>query len=136
MEWLNLAIECVTKKYVTFEGRANRAEYWGFTLLVTLVSLVLGVILGVILGIFSVNSDHPDLWVIIGYVVSGLTSVAILCPSLAVGVRRMHDLGKGGGWIFISLIPLIGPVWYLVLTLLHGERQENRFGAVPATTIR
>ncbi|MDE5843283.1 MAG: DUF805 domain-containing protein, partial [Muribaculaceae bacterium] len=48
--------------------------------------------------------------------------------SLALAWRRMHDIGKGGGWYFITLIPLIGTIWYLVLTLTPGEPYPNRFG--------
>lgn len=131
MEWLNLAIECVTKKYVTFEGRANRAEFWGFVLLTGVIGGVLNIIFSVLMGITG-----SSVVAIINYIVTGLYSLAILCPSVAVGVRRMHDLGKGGGWIFIALIPIVGAIWYLVLAARHGEKQENRFGAVPATTVR
>jgi uncharacterized membrane protein YhaH (DUF805 family) len=60
-----------------------------------------------------------------------LYSVAILVPSLAVLVRRLHDVGKGGGWICISFIPLIGMIWLLVLMCQNSEPDSNRFGQNP-----
>ncbi len=58
-------------------------------------------------------------------------SLAVLLPSLAVSVRRLHDIGKGGGWIFINLVPVIGSIWYIILTVLPSQRGYNRFGAQP-----
>lgn len=54
--------------------------------------------------------------------------LGLLVPTLAVSVRRLHDIGKGGGWIFINLIPLIGSIWFLVLLIKEGEKVANRFG--------
>lgn len=133
MGWLRLAVECITKNYVNFDGRANRAEYWGFELLMFLVMFALSTTIGIVAGLLGASNTGL---LVLSYVVIGLFSVAMLCPAIAVGVRRLHDIGKGGGWIFISFIPIIGGIWFLVLTLLHGERSENRFGQIPATTIR
>ncbi|CQB85961.1 Inner membrane protein yhaI [Chlamydia trachomatis] len=55
-------------------------------------------------------------------------SLALLIPSIAVTVRRLHDLGKGGGWIFISAIPILGGIILLILMICKGEPQTNRFG--------
>lgn len=54
--------------------------------------------------------------------------LGLLVPTLAVSVRRLHDIGKGGEWIFINLIPLIGSIWFLILLIKEGEKVANRFG--------
>lgn len=65
------------------------------------------------------------------YTVMSIYSLAILLPSLAVSVRRLHDTGRGGGWIFISLVPIIGGIWYFILTVLPSQPGPNRFGEEP-----
>ena len=60
-----------------------------------------------------------------------LYTLAIIIPSLAVAVRRLHDTGKSGWWIFISLIPLIGGIWLLVLLVTDSQPGENQYGPSP-----
>jgi uncharacterized membrane protein YhaH (DUF805 family) len=56
-----------------------------------------------------------------------IVMLVLLIPSLAVSVRRMHDIGKAGGWIFINLIPLIGAIWFIILAIKDSEPGANRF---------
>lgn len=72
------------------------------------------------------NSDNSD-----KYSRNYFGSGSVIKEKLAVSVRRLHDIGKGGGWIFISLVPLIGGIWYLVLMLLPSQPGGNRFGSQP-----
>lgn len=109
-------------KYATFSGRASRSEYWYFYLFNVIIYAVLYAI-----GGFDPTNMPGWLTGILG-----IYSVATILPNLAVAVRRLHDTGRGGGWIFITLIPLIGAIWYLVLMLLPSQDTENRFGNVPA----
>ncbi len=113
--------QVVTGKYADFTGRADRKEYWLFVLAMIVISLVL--------GLFTTLFAKVKLLYILFAVLSGAVSLALLIPSLAVTVRRLHDIGKGGGWIFISLIPFIGAIWLLILVIMKGEPGENRFGA-------
>lgn len=106
----------VMKKYATFSGRARRKEYWMFT-------LINAIIYGVLIGASMVLFDN--------YLLGIIYDLAILIPALAVSVRRLHDINKSGFWIFISFIPLIGGIWFLVLTCTEGTPGENRFGANP-----
>ncbi|MDP3125664.1 MAG: DUF805 domain-containing protein, partial [Thiobacillus sp.] len=62
---------------------------------------------------------------------SGLYSLAILIPSLAVTVRRLHDTGRTGWWLLIGLIPLIGAIVLLVFMLLDSQPGDNEYGASP-----
>ena len=56
-----------------------------------------------------------------------IVMLALIIPSLAVSVRRMHDIGKAGGWILVNLIPLIGLIWFILLAIKYSEPCANRF---------
>lgn len=99
------AIKICFSKYADFKGRAPRAEYWWFFLL----SFILGCI--------------P--------IVNFIAILVLLIPSLAVAWRRLHDIGKGGGWYFLGLIPIVGGIILLVWYCTEGEKHPNRFGPNP-----
>ena len=111
MEWF---LKC-WRQYADFSGRARRQEYWTFTLFNCICMLVLTFIDTLI--------EVP--------VFSTLYSLAVLVPSLAVCVRRLHDVGKSGWMYFICLIPLVGAIWLLVLFCTEGERAANNWGPDP-----
>jgi uncharacterized membrane protein YhaH (DUF805 family) len=114
----------VWKQYAVFRGRARRKEYWMFLLIYWLTLLVA---YGLSFALTSVSS-------ILGGIISsliGLYSLALLVPSIAVLVRRLHDVGKGGGWIFIYFVPVVGIFWLLILLVTDSEIGENRFGPNP-----
>lgn len=117
------AVVTALQQYAVFTGRASRSEYWYFVLFNFIVSMVLGAIGA---GIASLAGTAA--WI---SVLSWIWSLAMLVPSLAISVRRMHDIGKGGGWIFISLIPLVGAIWFIVLCCQPSEAGPNRFGNQP-----
>ncbi|MCJ1676986.1 DUF805 domain-containing protein [Streptomyces sp. APSN-46.1] len=106
----------VLKKYATFSGRARRQEYWMYTLFNVGIIIVLAIL-------DAVLSTGPLL--------VGIYVLAVFLPSLAVTVRRLHDLGKSGWWYFISLVPFIGGIWLLVLTATAGQQQPNEYGPDP-----
>lgn len=112
----------VLKNYATFSGRARRKEYWMFFLSNVLISLGLGV-LDVVAGTYSVEYETG--------LFSGLYSLLVLIPSIAVSVRRLHDTNRSGWWIVISLIPIIGVLVLFVFTCLDSQPGTNRFGANP-----
>lgn len=112
--------EIVTDKYAMFKGRAGKAEFWQYVLVYVIISLVFYLIVTAF-GSVKVLS-------ILFQILNAIVGLALLVPSLAVSVRRMHDIGKGGGWIFINLIPIIGFIWYIVLAVKDGEPEANRFG--------
>ncbi|MCZ6830741.1 MAG: DUF805 domain-containing protein [Gammaproteobacteria bacterium] len=106
----------VLKDYAVFSGRAQRAEYWMFLLFNSIIGLVLGFIEGVIAGTG---------------IISGLYALAILIPSLAVLVRRLHDTGRSGWWFLIVFLPIIGYIVLLVFLVLDSQPEENRYGPNP-----
>jgi uncharacterized membrane protein YhaH (DUF805 family) len=112
----------VLKKYAVFSGRARRKEFWMFVLfnvIFSLVAALLDRLLGTRVG------ETGSGWISILY------SLAVLIPSLAVAIRRLHDVGKSGWWLLISLVPLIGAIWLLVLYIRDGQPGENQYGPNP-----
>lgn len=128
IEWYKIT---VFENYANFSGRARRTEYWYFRLLSTL-SLFVFVALGILL--FAISGDGA-LAFSIAIGLFFLYSILILIPSLAVTVRRMHDIGKSGWTIFVAFIPLAGPIWFLVLLVTEGNYGENYYGLDPKATI-
>ena len=118
---MNWYIEAL-KKYAVFSGRSQRKEYWFFVLFSLIVTLVLSLVDSSV-GLFDVEAGVGLL--------SGLYSLAVLVPSIAVGVRRLHDTGRSGWWLLISLVPLIGVIVLIVLMALDSEPGDNRFGPNP-----
>ncbi|MEA2078171.1 MAG: DUF805 domain-containing protein [Candidatus Marinimicrobia bacterium] len=117
------------KKYVVFSGRASRKAYWMFVLFYILFGW-----LAIMLDRMFGTPGVVDIDVVGGYgngPIYGLYSLVLLLPSLAILVRRLHDIGKHGGWIFISLIPIIGWIWILVLLLREGDLMQNMYGPIP-----
>ena len=105
----------VLKNYAGFSGRARRAEYWQFTLF-NIIALVACFVID--LAIHS-----PILY--------ALYALAVLVPSLAVAVRRLHDTDRSGWWLLLGLIPLVGGIVLLVFVCLEGTRGNNKYGADP-----
>ena len=117
----------VLKKYAVFDGRAQRAEYWYFVLFNTIISILLS-ILGKAIGVFNMTIGTVGNEI---NILSIIYSLAVLVPGLAVAVRRLHDVGKSGWMVLINLIPLIGQIWILVLTIRDSTPGENKYGPNP-----
>ena len=116
------------KKYATFSGRARRKEYWMFFLF----NLIAGLVIGLIDRLLGTQYPVSFRTVVVNYgVISSIYSLLMILPGLAVTVRRLHDVDKSGGWIFISLVPAIGGIWLLILMLIEGTKGANRFGSDP-----
>ena len=118
MNWYLQAL----KQYAVFKGRARRKEYWFFALFNLIVSVVLTVV------DYMTGSLDPELGV---GLLSGIYSLAILIPSLAVTVRRLHDTDRTGWWVLIAFIPFIGAIVLLVFMLLDSQPGDNRYGPNP-----
>jgi uncharacterized membrane protein YhaH (DUF805 family) len=112
----------VLKKYAVFDGRARRMEYWMFILFNIIITVVLALI-DYLTGTFSPRAGVGLL--------GGLYALAVLIPSLAVTVRRLHDIGRTGWWILIGLIPVIGGIVLLIFMVLDSESGPNEYGPNP-----
>lgn len=106
------AIKLFFQNYANFTGRASRSEYWWFFLFNFIVSFVLGLI--------------P----MIGWIASGIYSLAMLIGGLSLFVRRLHDTGRSWPYMFIALIPLAGPI-ILLVWLCQASGGDNRWGTGP-----
>ncbi|MFJ3909142.1 uncharacterized membrane protein YhaH (DUF805 family) [Streptomyces sp. 2132.2] len=106
----------VLKKYAVFSGRARRQEYWMFFLFNLGAAIILAIVDGAL-------GTYPLLY--------GIYALAVLLPSLAVAIRRLHDTGKSGWWLLIALVPLIGGIWLIVLMATEGQAQPNEYGPNP-----
>ncbi|AJE48999.1 DUF805 domain-containing protein [Celeribacter indicus] len=116
------AIRSCFEKYVTFSGRARRAEYWWWALFVMIGSLILGGVDTIFFGVPEITGPT-----------AGLFSLLTFLPGLAVWVRRLHDVGRSGWWVFLIVIPLIGWIVLLVWAASRGDQGANRYGADPVT---
>ena len=96
--------------YANFKGRASRSEYWRFY----------GITI-VIAGIFNVLSALVGL-------ISIVYNLAILLPSIGLAARRLHDIGKSGWMLLISLIPF-GIIYVIYLLAQKGDEGDNQYGS-------
>lgn len=111
------------KKYADFSGRARRKEFWVFNIF-NMVFLVGATILDLILSSLLSNDQFIP-------IISVVFSLFIVVPSLAVTVRRLHDIGKSGIWILVQVIPYIGPILLLILMAIDSQRGDNQYGPNP-----
>ncbi len=112
----------VLRQYADFSGRARRTEYWMFVLF----NLIFGIIAIILDNV--VGTANPTLGYGIFY---GLYTLVVFIPGLAVTVRRLHDIGKSGWMFLIVLIPLLGPIWLLVLLATDSQQGTNKWGHNP-----
>ena len=109
------------QKYADFSGRAPRAEYWWFYLMV-IIGYFVASILDSIVGTGGILGPYGVLTMVV--------ALGLLLPLIAAGVRRLHDTDRSGWWLLIAIIPLIGLV-LLYFLVSEGTKGDNRFGANP-----
>ena len=110
------------ENYANFSGRSRRQEYRLFALfwIVTVI---------IISGTANLLEDYLDFeW---APTTVGIFALITLIPWLALNVRRLHDTGKSGGYLFINLIPIVGRIWYIVLMASAGNNFSNKYGPDP-----
>ncbi len=123
------------RRYAEFGGRSQRAEYWYFSLFLFLVSVIMTAIFGHPTEVTApgFTSYHYGLTGIPNIVLN-IFSLASLVPSLAVSVRRLHDLNRSGWLLLLALIPILGWFALLVLVCLDGTHGPNAYGPDPKHT--
>lgn len=109
------AVKTAFSRYVDFQGRSRRSEFWWFALFNFILSAVANVI--------DASIGIPILSVIV--------LLVLIIPGIAVSIRRLHDLDKSGWWLFIGLIPIVGAILLIVWYATEGTKGDNRFGADP-----
>jgi len=124
----------VLRKYAVFTGRARRKEYWMFFLVNLIIAVVLGIFgIAAGLGMFGGVGGRTIDGAVTG--ITWLYSLAILIPNIAVGVRRLHDTGRSGWWILISLVPVIGAIILIILYVENGNPGHNKYGSDPKAVV-
>ncbi len=116
------------KKYATFSGRAPRKEFWTFYLVNTLVFVGLSVAMGTglssgrgLMSVHVVTVGTPAL----------AFGLAVFLPTVAVIVRRLHDIGRSGFWVLMGFVPVIGGIVVLILMLMDTQPETNQYGPNP-----
>ena len=108
-------VNVLKTQYTDFTGRANRPQYWYYTLFYFIVALLCSFVDTLLFGRMFL---------------SGLLALATLVPNIAISVRRIHDLGKPWFWLLISLVPFVGGLFLLIWFCLPGESHDNQWGKV------
>ncbi len=110
------AVKSVYSNYVNFQDRSGRGEYWWFILFYFAAYFVLAILEGM-LGFSGILTN--------------IFALGTLIPSIAVGVRRLHDTGHSGWWILLNLIPLIGWIILIIMSYAKPSEGPNQYGAAP-----
>ena len=124
------------KNYANFRGCSTRKEYWLFVLFNIIFSIT-AAILDLILTSVAVDfSEAVEVFAQMGGVNTPYTQIyfnytlLLLIPSLAIVVRRLHDIGKSGWTIFIAAIPLVGQIWFLILLCQESKQTDNKYASL------
>lgn len=112
----------VLSQYFDFSGRARRTEYWMFSLISALIGIGLAIVDST-LGLPGAGEGSGPL--------NSLYSLAVFIPSLAVSVRRLHDIGRSGWWLLLALIPIIGWIVLLIFHCTDSDPGKNQYGPNP-----
>ncbi len=117
------AVKLGFQRYVDFSGRSTRAEYWWWELFLTVVSVAL-----IIADTLTGNSSTFG-W--LGGLLTTLFTLATIIPSLAVGVRRLHDINRTGWWLLLWFVLVIGWIVLIVWAVERGDEGPNKYGPDP-----
>lgn len=124
------AVKRFFKKYATFSGRASRSEYWWWFLVSTIISIVLNIIMSA--GMTTTTSYYsrtPTMGpgAVFGLILAVIWCLAVIVPSLALSVRRLHDSNKSGWMLLLGLIPFAGAIILLVFMLLGPDPRGQQY---------
>ena len=128
---LPIAAKRFFKKYATFSGRASRSEYWWWTLVASVVAIVLNIITGA--GgsagatVAANGTAVPGPGLVVGGILALLWFLAVIVPSLALLVRRLHDVNISGWLVLIILVPFLGALALFVISILPSNPAGQRF---------
>ena len=125
MTFMESVRTCLKENYCNFEGRAARSEYGWFALFAALLGIATSILDG-FLGTYTVTSSGK----MIGFI-NSIFLLAILLPSVAVAVRRLHDTDRSGWFYLLLFIPIIGSIVLIIFFIQQGTNGRNRFGDDP-----
>ncbi len=113
MNFVQAVTSCLKLNYANFSGRASRSELWFFILFYCLAMIALGILSAIV---------HPAIYIL---------ALGLVIPGLAVQIRRLHDVGRSGWFIFINLVPIVGPLLLLYWAVQPSAPGSNQWGPSP-----
>jgi len=118
-------LDVIFQHYLDFKGRASRSEFWYFVLFNLLVTLVLMLIDNFLINqpLLHMTPEEASR----GGILQVVYSLAVFLPTLALSVRRLHDIGKSGWWMLLSFVPIIGPLVLLIFWILPSKESDNPY---------
>lgn len=99
------AITSFFTNYINFNGRSRRSAYWWM------------VLVGFIVGLIPI--------------VNYIWAIAAIIPAIAIGVRRLHDIGKSGWWYLLILVPIVGAIILIIWFIRDSQPGDNQWGPNP-----
>ena len=121
-------LDTIKNRYAKFDGRATRSEYWYFILfyfiLALIVSLVDILVINPMLGLTPEQAQQ-------GGILQIIVGLGLLIPTLALTIRRLHDIGRSGWWFLIALIPIIGALVLIYFYVQDSQAGSNLYGENP-----
>ena len=130
-------LECFTKHYADFSGRARRSEYWGTVLFNGLIqaglSIILSIVATILFSSIEINGEvtFSPLFFLLPDIPIYIYGLVWLLPGLAVAVRRVHDIGKSGWNLLWILLPIVGAIMLIYWYCQDSQPEENKWGANP-----
>lgn len=130
-------LECFTKHYADFSGRARRSEYWGTVLFNGLIqaglSIILSIVATILFSSIEINGEVTlsPLFFLLPDIPIYIYGLVWLLPGLAVAVRRLHDIGKSGWNLLWILLPIVGAIMLIYWYCQDSQPEENKWGANP-----
>lgn len=124
---------CCTSAYFQGEGRANMTEYWSFVLIeigLYLLAFVPIMLLLMVAGAMAGGGEPPaGVIMLVGFMAMlvGLSALYFFIPGITAMIRRLHDIGQSGFWLFLALVPF-GSIALLVMTLMPSQPGPNQYG--------
>ncbi len=109
------------QNYANFSGRTSRGDFWWAILGYFLLSMVVGFVLGFVLGLVGVDSAKAS------SIAGSVWGLGTFLPSLAIEIRRLHDINKSGWWVLISLVPFVGGIILLVFMCSPSVEEGNNY---------
>lgn len=130
-------LECFTKHYADFSGRARRSEYWGTVLFNGLIqaglSIILSIVATILFSSIEINGEvtFSPLFFLLPDIPIYIYGLVWLLPGLAVAVRRLHDIGRSGWNLLWILLPIVGAIMLIYWYCQDSQPEENKWGANP-----
>lgn len=122
------AVKSAYRNYFKFSGRSSRSEYWWYALFQGVIAIVIALVEG---GTTTAATADTMSAAYAAGPVGSIWALANLIPSIAVGVRRLHDKDRSGWWLLIAFVPLVGALVLLYWFATRGTEGPNRFGTDP-----